>query len=455
MTASILLVDTETDFLESIEFFLMKEGFTDLTLVSDPRQAMNRFKEKEFDLALLDISMPGMNGLELLERIKREQPYTECLVMTADERVPTIVTAMRLGAHDYLVKPIPPHRMIHAIHRVLEHQRLFRTVRVQKTSEPDESPLAPIVFKDFSTIDRATGHLLREAELHAPSDILILITGETGVGKEVMARSIHKASTRAARPFVAVNMLSLSSGLFESEFFGHAKGAFTGADYEKEGFLSRAKGGTLFLDEIGDLPLDIQGKLLRLLQEGEYVKVGRNHPVRADVRFVAATNRNLKKAVKDGSFRKDLFYRLQFAHLHIPPLRKRMEDVPYLAARFLKETQPAGKTFSEAALSRLQEYDFPGNIRELRGLVEAAANLAQGGDILPEHLRLPKSTQSVPSAASGAAKQPGTILPLAVVERHHILQVYEALERNKTATAKALKIGLRTLHRKLDRYGVS
>ncbi|MBW2261362.1 MAG: sigma-54-dependent Fis family transcriptional regulator, partial [Deltaproteobacteria bacterium] len=281
-----------------------------------------------------------------------------------------------------------------------------------------------------------------------------LIAGETGVGKELLAQAIHRASRRSKGPFVPVNMLALSQTLFESEFFGHAKGSFTGADRDKKGYLGKSGGGTLFLDEIGDLQMEIQGKLLRILQEGEYTPVGKTRSETADVRFVAATNQDLEKLVEEKRFRMDLFYRLQFAHLRIPPLRERPGDVPLLAARFLETSQGPGASLTEEAEAMLCGHDWPGNVRELKGVLEAASNLAEKGRIAPEHIRLSGRTSAVPVDSSwhGTEKRAGRLEPLVEIEKRHILRVYEAVGRNKTRAAKVLEIGLQTLHRKLKAY---
>ncbi|MGZ6144378.1 MAG: sigma-54-dependent transcriptional regulator, partial [Myxococcales bacterium] len=381
---------------------------------------------------------------ELLKLIKERAPGTECVMLTANESIPTVIRAVRLGAYDYLVKPILPEQLSQALERVLERRRLVETLQLRSGSATLKRPEA---FADFVTGDPTLRRLLREAELHAGCDIPVLITGETGVGKEVLARAVHRCSPRAGGPFVAVNMLAVSPALFESEFFGHARGAFTGAERDRAGYLAQAGGGTLFLDEVGDLPIEIQGKLLRVLQEREYTPVGKTRAERADVRFVAATNQDLDGRVKDGRFRKDLFYRLQFAHLHLPPLRERVGDVPLLVAHILGDRTK----LDEEALARLERHDWPGNVRELRGLLEAARNLADGGVIEPEHLRLkPPPRASPPAPASGAT----SFATLEEVERAHILAAYEGLGRNKTRAARALDIGLHTLQRKLKACGV-
>ncbi|NLC07018.1 MAG: sigma-54-dependent Fis family transcriptional regulator, partial [Syntrophomonadaceae bacterium] len=301
--------------------------------------------------------------------------------------------------------------------------------------------------------------VLQEAELHASSDIPVLITGESGTGKELLAQAIHRASRRADRPFVPVNMASVSSTLFESEFFGHTRGAFTGADRDREGYLEVAAGGTLFLDEIGDLSPELQGKLLRVLQEKEFVKLGTNRQRKFDVRFVAATNADLETMVSQGRFRKDLYYRLKVAWLQIPPLRERLEDVPPLIEHFLHEFGVEVKPgIQDEALELLQAYHYPGNVRELRSIIQAACNLAQGGTISTRHLPIEVRKIKVahlPSRYQEDSIEPaGEVLSLAQVERKYILQVYQQTGRNKSHTARLLGIGLTTLHRKLKQYGV-
>jgi two-component system response regulator AtoC len=402
-------------------------------------------EERSFDAAFLDITMPQMDGLDLLKAIKERSPETECIMVTANESVPLVIRAVKTGAYDYLVKPITPDQLAHALNRALERKRLIDSLRLRSSRATTRALDHPDAFDEIVTGNRRMLALLHEAELHATSDIPILVTGETGVGKELLAQAIHGASRRAAGPFVPVNMLALSPTLFESEFFGHVKGAFTGADREKEGYLGKAAGGTLFLDEIGDLSLEIQGKLLRILQEGEYSRVGDTKPIRSDVRFVTATNQDLEKQVQQRKFRKDLFYRLQFAHLQIPPLRDRTDDLTLLADHFLSER---AASIAEESWESLKVHGWPGNVRELKGVLEAARNLAAGGDIQPAHLKLPRVK------ARGKSAPVGKLEPLADVERRHIVAVYEAVGNNKSQAARVLSIGLQTLHRRLKAYGV-
>lgn len=442
----IMIVDDEEFFLKILSQSLSSLGYDDQVAVSDPSEVSSLLAAQDFDLALLDVSMPGINGLELVELVGRQSPQTQCIMVTANEEIPTVIKAVKLGAYDYLLKPVDVKQLGHAVARALEHKRLVDLLLLKQDAKYGLDN--PEVFSHIITDDDAMLRLLHEAELHARSEIPVLITGETGTGKELMASSIHRASPRATAKFVAVNMLAISPSLFESEFFGHAKGAFTGAISDKEGFLAQARGGTLFLDEIGDLPLEIQGKLLRILQEGEYIPVGKTRAEKADVRFIAATNQNLEDLVARGRFRKDLYYRLRFAWVDLPPLKERKGDIRLLAAKFLRESLWPQVELSDEAQALLLVHDWPGNIRELKAVLQAGANLAESGKIAPGHLNLP-------SAVHAAACQPmGDCVPLAEVERRHILAAYEQLGHNKTQTAKQLGISLATLQRKLKAFQV-
>ena len=455
MTTRILIVDDERTFLNSVSRLLRLNGYTDVVTVENPVEVPDLLQTQSFDVAFLDITMPQLDGLELLEIIKEQSPRTECIMITANESIPSVIRAIKLGAYDYLLKPIKPDQLTHSLDRALERRRLYDVLLLHASDAADQTLDNPDAFAAVKTCDERMLRLLREAELHAKSDIPVLVTGETGVGKELMAQALGKASRRANGPFVAVNMLALSPTLFESEFFGHAKGSFTGAINDKVGYLGQAKGGTLFLDEIGDLSLEIQGKLLRILQEGEFTPVGKTRAERADVRFIAATNENLEKLVQQRKFRKDLYYRLRFANLHIPPLRERKDDIRLLAAHFLKRTGLSGASLTEKAESALVAHDWPGNVRELKGVLEAAANLAAGGKIQTEHLNLPRRTDIPATLSSTATVQVGALEPLSEVERRHILAVYQAVGNNKSQCARVLGIGLQTLHRKLHAYNVS
>jgi two-component system response regulator AtoC len=454
MKPSILVVDDETAFLHSMRFSLRSQGYMDVVTIADPLQVSALLGQRSFDLAFLDINMPGCNGLDLLVQIKEKSPSTECMMLTANDEIAQVIRAIKAGAYDYLIKPLEPSQLFHSMERALEHRHLLRALRLRDPQASVEGLDEPACFEEIVTCDERFLRLLREAELHARSDIPILITGETGVGKELLAQAIHKASARRKAPFLAVNLLALSPTLFESAFFGAAKGAFTGSIEAMAGYLDQAQGGTLFLDEIGDLSLEIQGKLLRVLQEREYTPLGKTKPQKADLRFVAATNRDLEEAVQAGRFRRDLYYRLRFAHLHISPLRERKDDILLLAHTFLQRTsQGMPREISEEARRALLRFDWPGNIRELQGVIEAASNLASG-EIALAHL--PPMLRTEEKAAVDSSHPHALLMePLAEIERKHILAVYQALQQNKTQTAKILGIALPTLHRKLKAYNVA
>jgi DNA-binding NtrC family response regulator len=456
MENNVIVIDDEPDFLESVRRGLITSGIKNVRTEEDPKRAAAIFAEGgTFDIALIDITMPGMNGIELLELIKNSSPQTECIMVTALDEARTAVQCMRRGAYDYLVKPLSKEDLVLSVKRALERKRLVEILDLRKHGGMPKLK-RPEVFKPIVTGSANVLRVLREAELHASSDIPILISGETGTGKELLARAIHGASPRANHRFTPVNMESLNPSLFSAEFFGHTRGAFTGANKDRAGYLESTDRGTLFLDEIGNLPPELQGSLLRVLQDGEFIKIGTNAPRKVDVRVVAATNSDLEKLMASGRFRKDLYYRLRGGWLYLPPLRKRKEDVPLLVGRFIEEF--GGNTSSgrieEEAMSLLMDYNYPGNIRELRSIIHSAVNLAQGGPLsartLPVHLR---ARRPAPKVVQRAESEP--IVPLEEVEKRHIVTTYDRMGKNKSQTAIALGIGLNTLRRKLEEYGIS
>ncbi len=454
MDNRIIVIDDERDFLESIRRGLITSGIKNVHTEEDPQKAAAAFKEgRDFDIALIDITMADMDGIELLEIIKNNSPATECIMVTAVDDARTAITCLRKGAYDYLVKPISKEDLLSTLHRALERRRLMEILDLQKRkTKPqlmNKEAFAPIVTGSDNML-----RVLKEAELHAASSLPVLITGETGTGKELLATAIHASSPRVQQTFIPINMESLNPQLFESQFFGHTRGAFTGAGADRFGYLESSHKGTLFLDEIGNLPLELQGKLLRVLQDGKFMKIGTTTPRKVDVRFIAATNSDLDRLMDKNRFRKDLYYRLKGGWLHLPPLRERKDDIPLLITHFIKEfCGSSGTSIKMKALSRLIAYDYPGNVRELKSVIQSALNLAQGQPIgskhLPKNVRKQGSKSKAPQAAAA-----DKILTLGQMEKDHIIGVYERMGRNKSRTARVLGIGLNTLRRKLESYDV-
>lgn len=456
MDHCIIVVDDEVDFLQSVRRGLLAAGFKNVITQSDPFEALSTIeRQHRFDLALLDISMPGMDGIELLTRAKQAVPDLEAIMVSARNEARHAVASLQLGAYDYLVKPVTWEDLVVAINRALEHKRLLQIIALDKEGASSELQNKE-AFAGIITQDPKIERILREAELHAASDVPMLITGESGTGKGELALAIHKASARASGPFTPINMASLPSELFEAEFYGHTAGAFTGATRDRKGYIEQTEGGTLFLDEIGTLPLALQGKLLRVLQEGEFMKLGSSRHKTVDMRIVTATNAKLDDLLQQGRFRKDLYYRLKGAWLHLPPLHQRLEDIPLLADHFLTQCTPSGKQLSIAseAMELLMHYPFPGNIRELRSIIQTAVNLSQGAPIAPAFLP-DEVKQHAPRPLKGRDASYGNVVPLVQWEKDYILKIYERSGRNKTLTAKLLGIGVNTLRRKLNGYGES
>ncbi|MGA6927419.1 MAG: sigma-54 dependent transcriptional regulator [Desulfosarcina sp.] len=455
MNSHVVVVDDDRDYLDVLGRKLAQIGFKRVRLEeSSVRLAAEIKKGLTFDLALIDMTMPEMDGMALLETIKANSPATECIMITAINEARIAVECLNKGAYDYLVKPVAKDDLALSIKRTLERKRLLDLLELEKRDDlptlENEKPFRPIITQSKKVL-----RLLKEAELHAASQVPILITGESGTGKELLARAIHGASTRAQHPFTPINMASLSSSLFEAEFFGHTKGAFTGAETGRVGYLEHTNHGTLFLDEIGDLPLSLQGKLLRVLQDGEFSKLGSSSRQKVDLRFIAATNENLEQMMDQKRFRKDLYYRIRGGWLHLPPLRERPEDIFLLTRKFLEKYYDVNKqgVIEKNALDLLMRYPYPGNIRELKSILQSAVNLAHGDPIqeshLPSHIMA-----SLKPCVEDLRADPSTIKPLVEVERMHILKAYEQTGANKSKTARLLGIGLNTLRRKLVSYGI-
>jgi DNA-binding NtrC family response regulator len=458
MRSSIIIVDDDRDYLEVIRRHLHDLGYENIQTEENPGKAIEMLNQGLiFDIALIDITMPEMDGAALLEIIKIISPETECIMVTAVNEARVAVNCLKLGAYDYLIKPISRDELHLTIQRALERKRLLDILEFgNKPSPPRINQEGP--FKDIITCSQNMLKVMKAAELHAAGDVPVLITGESGTGKDLLARAIHYASPRSDRPFTAVNMASLGGGLFDAEFFGHTRGAFTGAEKNREGYLEFTSGGTLFLDEIGTLPLELQGKLLRVLQSGEYLKIGESNQHNANVRFIAATNEDLNKLIEKKMFRKDLYYRLRCGWLHIPPLRERKDDIPLLINHFVKKFCGIDTkcVIEDKTIDLLMTYDYPGNIRELMAILQSAINLGQGRPLTPQ--LLPDELRTCKIIPKINHKHPGNLddemLSLYEIEKYHILKVYQKTGCNKSETARRLEIGLNTLRRKLQSYGI-
>ena len=405
-------------------------------------------RERAFDAVLTDVRMAHMDGITTLSQIRAWNPAIPVLIMTAWSSVESAVDALRLGAYDYLTKPLDFDVLRLSLERALDHTRLAtENQELRRRLTNQESPILGR--------SRPVRELVEMVETVAPTEATVLITGESGTGKELVARAIQSASLRKDKPFVTINCAALAENLLESELFGHEKGAFTGADRRREGRFVQADKGTLFLDEIGEMPLSLQAKLLRVLQQGEVQRVGSDEPLTVDVRVIAATNRVLADEVAAGRFREDLFYRLNVIGLEVPPLRARQEDIPLLAAAFLERHAAANrkslKGFTPQAMDAMLRYSWPGNVRELENAVERAVILTTT-DYVTERA-LPLTVQNAPPAAEDDLSALGS-MSLEDVEKKAIEATLRETEDNKSEAARRLGITRATLHSKLKKYGL-
>ncbi len=375
MKPKIMVIDDEKNYLILLETLLTDEGYEVLTF-SDPELALAFLDEDEVDVIITDVRMPNLSGQEVLEIIKKKHPHIPVIIMTAYGTVDGAVEAMKCGAFDYLNKPFSNDELLLTVQKAVKLSFAEKQNLILKKALWEKHDIKNIVGKS-----KAIRDVLDIVKRVAQSDINVLITGESGTGKELIAKSIHYLSNRKDGPFVVVNCGALNPNLLESELFGHEKGSFTGATYTKKGRFELAHKGTLFLDEIGELPVELQVKLLRFIQEKNFERVGGTEPIKVDVRIIAATNKDLKEAVKNKEFREDLYYRLNVVNIHLPPLRERPEDIPLLAAHFLKiyseKNKKKIKGFTSKAMEFLMYYKWPGNVRELENVIERAVVLCQ------------------------------------------------------------------------------
>ena len=436
----LLIVDDELSVRDSLGKWFREEGY-EVGTAESASDALTRMAENKWDLALVDIKMRGTDGIELQRRLHELDPDLLVIIMTGYASVETAVTALKNGAYDYVSKPLDPDEIAHLVKKAFAHRRAEQeNVRLRETvaevTRPGElvgqSPAMRKVFEAIETV--------------GPTDANVLITGESGTGKELVVRAIHAASMRRFHPLVVIHCGALTETLLESELFGHEKGAFTGAQYRKKGKFEIAEGGTVFLDEIGDISLKTQTDLLRVLQEREITRVGGNQVIKVDFRCVAATSKNLEAMIEEGTFRPDLFYRLNVFHIELPPLRDRREDIPPLVEHFVRKFSLAMNKhitrISPAAMNQLQQQPWMGNVRELENAVERAMVVAQEPELREQDFIF-KAQPANPAAGRS----------LDEMERAHILRVLDECGGNQSRAAEVLGIDRVTLHHKLKRYG--
>lgn len=446
----ILIADDDPGLRRVMQIQLEEAGYA-VTTAADGQQALAALEECKPALVITDLKMPGMDGLELLKKLRSSQPDLTVIIITAFGSIQTAVQAMKAGAYDYLTKPIDYENLLLVVERALERQRLLEEVQVLRSNLN-----AKYGFENIIGRSPALMRALELAARAARTDATVLITGETGTGKELVARAIHQNSPRSSRPFVTVNCGAIPRELLESELFGHVKGSFTGAVANRRGKAELADGGTLFLDEIGELPLELQVKLLRLVQHGEVEKVG-GATGQVDVRILAATNRNLLARIEDGAFREDLYYRLAVILLHLPPLRERAGDIPDLVqSLFAKAKARHGRPslkLPPALLPAFSSYSWPGNVRELENVIERLVVLAEGDEIRRQDL--PEFLLHEPAPAeSFHLELPPEGISLESIERDLILRALRKFDWNQTQAARYLDISRRTLIYRMEKHGI-
>ncbi|MBW3534958.1 MAG: sigma-54 dependent transcriptional regulator [Gemmatimonadetes bacterium] len=475
MGARILIVDDDENTLDVFETKLEHSGH-DVDTATSAEEALGKLKKVDPAVVITDLRMPGMSGLELLEKVKEHMEHVDVIVVTGHEDMNTAVAAMKAGAFDYIVKPVDLKQVASLVERCLREQELNRQaaeIQAAKDEEEDEEENAAnaVVGRDPRMID-----IYKMIGVLARNRATVLIRGETGTGKEMVARAIHANSAHAEEPFIAVNCTALTDTLLESELFGHVKGAFTGAVSGRKGYFELASSGTVFLDEIGDTSPEFQTKLLRVLQERKFYPVGGEEPRTTEARVIAATHQPVEQLVEDGEFREDLYFRLKVVEITVPTLRERRDDIPLLAesllARIRQETHQIVRHISEPAMKKLMAYDWPGNVRELENALTRAAILARGTGIGPEHLSLgvdypgrgaksfgaaaPKDADEEPeeTGAEEAAGAPGPDEDLSLddVISEHIQRVLRRTDGNKSETARLLGISRSRLQRYVDKF---
>ena len=437
---NILIVDDEEIVRESLSSWLEEDGY-EVAAAENGFRALERLPEKDWNLAMVDLKMPGMDGIQLMDEIRKIKPETIVIIMTAYATVDTAVQAMKKGAYDYIVKPFNPEDLSLTIRKIIEHQKLVKENLYLRKELKKQYRLHDMVSKNHKMIE-----IFELVKTVAKSNSIVLVQGESGTGKELLSRAIHMESPRRDDPFVSVSCASLTESLLESELFGYDKGAFTGADQARSGKIELAKDGTLFLDEIGDISLKLQMDLLRVIEQREFRRVGGTQLIPITSRIITSTNRDLAKAIKEGKFREDLYYRLNVISVHIPPLRERKEDIPLLVEHFIERFNiEMGKNvdgLAETAMRTLMDYHWPGNARELRNVIERSMVVTKGRMILDTDLSLPRA----PEVQNSRGKS------LSEMEKEHIRQVLHDNKWNIIRSAQVLGIDRVTLYNKIRKY---
>ena len=426
-----------------LEISLRQAGYKAVS-AGNGQEALDIIRQQAIDLVVSDLHMPGMSGLKLLEQLRQQYEHLPFIMVTAQGEIKTAVEAMKLGASDYILRPFELETLEIAIAKALAVNRIqLENAFFKEASQPSLQGM----IGDSAPM-QALKHMIQQL---APEKATAMIIGETGTGKELVAQALHDASGRTSALFVAVNCAAIPGEMLESELFGHEKGAFTGALKERIGKFELAQGGTLFLDEITEMPIQLQAKLLRVLQTATVEKLGGNRQIELDVRVIAATNRDPLQAVREGKLREDVYYRLNVMPITVPPLRERLQDIPALAQHFLKQR---GNPLSPAALQCMQLYRWPGNVRELENILQRAAILAGQGEILPQHLPADIAGQSMSTSATELSQEITLSIPLATerIERMLIARALDTCQGNKSKAAKLLEISERSLWNKLNQY---
>lgn len=446
----ILVVDDDSSLRIIMKMQLEEAGYQ-VALASDGAEAYDKLREIKPQLVITDLRMPT-SGLDLLRRISSEDIQPTLIIITAFGTVETAVQAMKLGAYDYVTKPLDFEELVLVVHRAMERQNLLEEVRHLRSALDEGYGFEGIIGRAKSFL-----RVLDQAARVAQHDSTVLIHGETGTGKELLARAIHHNSRRKLKPFITINCGAIPKDLVEAELFGYKRGSFTGADATRPGKIEAADGGTLFLDEIGELPLDAQVKLLRVLQQGEISKIGSAEVNNVNVRVIAATHRNLQAMIEDGAFREDLYYRLAVVPLHLPALRERKEDIPELVEHLFQRAKErhaiSNMQLAPSVMSHLVAYRWPGNVRELENLIERLLVLSPGSSIQEEDL--PEEIRSVLPNASFWVDLPDEGISLEAVERELIVRALDRFKGNQTHAAKYLDISRRTLIYRIEKYGLT